>query len=50
MIMPPEKREEYEERAAIMQYCGGYSRMTAENLAMKRVLKSMKDQLEMFGR
>lgn len=50
MILPPEKREEYEERAAIMQYCGGYSRSTAEYMAMKRTLESMKEQLEMFGR
>ena len=33
----PEQRELYEERAAIMQYCGGLSREEAERRARKVV-------------
>lgn len=29
-------REDYEERAAIMQFCGGHSRLEAERLARER--------------
>ncbi|MBT0666367.1 hypothetical protein KI809_18825 [Geobacter pelophilus] len=50
MILPPDKREEYEERAAIMEYCGGMPRREAENEAWRLVLESMKEQLEIFGR
>lgn len=33
--MTPEQREIYEERAAIMQYCGGLTKAEAERLARK---------------
>ena len=38
-IIPEEVKEDYEERAAIMEYDGGLSREEAEIEAMKLVLK-----------
>lgn len=37
--MTPDQRDEYEERAAIMQYDGKMDRETAERLARECVLK-----------
>lgn len=39
MNLAPDQREEFEERAAIMQYHGGMSREDAERLAMERARK-----------
>lgn len=36
--MNPAQQEEYEERAAILEYCGGKSREMAEALARRMVL------------
>jgi ribosomal protein S6 len=35
--MSADEREEYEERAAIAEYCGGLSRANAEALALERI-------------
>ena len=37
-----DQRDEYEERAAIMQYLGGLSREAAEREAMVRVMRKVK--------
>jgi len=42
--MTPEKHEEYEERAAIMQFEGGLSRERAELEAMELILKKYAKQ------
>ncbi len=41
-LIPPEHEEEYEERAAIMQFDGGLSRDDAERLAIKLLREKLK--------
>jgi hypothetical protein len=40
--LPPEWRQEYEERAAILEYDGGAPRELAEHYALLEVLEQMK--------
>ncbi len=39
--LTPDQRDDYEERAAILQYDAGYKRGTAELLAWKEVMKNV---------
>jgi hypothetical protein len=41
-LIPPEHEEEYEERAAIMQFDGGLLRDDAERLAIKLLREKLK--------
>src|SRR5262245_1699111 len=41
--LPPDWREAYEERAAIMQYDGGLTRKDADSLALADTLARMRD-------
>ena len=43
--LTPEQREEFEERAATMEYCGGLDRATAEREARACVLLQKQRQL-----
>lgn len=42
-ILPPEWVEEYEERAAILEFDGGFNRQEAENQAYVEVTKRAKN-------
>lgn len=46
--MTPTERETFEERAAIMQYCGGLSRSEAEYQAQRLIASARKEQQELF--
>ena len=39
---PPDWRDHYEERAAILEYCEGLNRATAERLAYVQIAKRMR--------
>jgi hypothetical protein len=41
-LIPPEHKEEYEERAAIIEFDGGLSREDAEQLAIKLLREKLK--------
>lgn len=47
--IPPEHREEYEERAAIMEHDGGVPRHEAEKRAALRILTREGYEVDMFG-
>ena len=38
----------YEERAAIMEYCGGMSRQQAEDKAVKDIQRQMKEKQQIY--
>jgi len=42
--MTDDQREEYEERAGILQYCAGMTREEAERVAMEVVLRGADDE------
>lgn len=49
-ILNEEEKEWFNERAAIMQYCGGLNRQEAESLAFRPfVLKNLDYQIASYG-
>ena len=47
-ILPPEWMEEYDERAAILEFDGGLSRQEAENQALQEIRARKKDKKYLF--
>lgn len=41
-VFAPDWRDHYEERAAILEYCEGLDRATAERLAYVQIVKRMR--------